>query len=261
MSARVELEMSDGVGVVTIDNPPVNALTNEVLDRLAETAEVLATEHGIRAVVVAGSGTKAFAAGADLREFERALSNREWIEDHVSRSRRAFTLLEQLPQPMIAAVQASAVGGGLELALVCDFIVADPGALFGLPEVRLGLMPGGGGTQRLPRRIGIGRAKELLLLGRTIDAEAALRIGLANLISSPESSVQEARELAAQIAMLPALSMQSTKRAVNASTLNGDLAIGLDRERELFMDIFMSHDAGEGIRAFAQDRAPVFAHR
>ena len=127
----------------------------------------------MRAVVLTGAGDKAFMAGADLAEFQRLLDGEGSIEDHVDTSRRALGLLEAIPQPVVAAVQASAMGGGLEVALVCDLIVADPEARLGLPEVRLGLMPGAGGTARLPRRIGIGPARELLLLGRAVTAEEA----------------------------------------------------------------------------------------
>ena len=139
---------------------PSTRSTNEALDALAAAAGQLAADDGVRAVVLTGAGDKAFVAGADLDEFSAALGDRDWIEDHTARARGASsTAWERLPQPVVAAVQASAVGGGLEVALVCDLIVADAGARFGLPEVRLGLMPGAGGTQRLPRRIGLGRGR------------------------------------------------------------------------------------------------------
>jgi enoyl-CoA hydratase/carnithine racemase len=260
MSELVRIETAaDGVAVVTVDNPPVNALRNEVVDALAAAAEQLAADDAVRAVVLTGSGDRAFVAGADLDEFSQALGSSDWIEDHTARTRRMLDLWEQLPQPVVAAVQASALGGGLEIALVCDLIFADPGARFGLPEVRLGLMPGAGGTQRLPRRIGSGRAKELILLGGTIDAEEARRIGLVNRVADAGGALAAAREVAARIATFSSVAVRAIKRSVDCA--DGELGQGLDRERVLFMQVFASHDAAEGVAAFVEKRAPAFAHR
>jgi enoyl-CoA hydratase/carnithine racemase len=255
----VRTEAADGVAVVTVDNPPVNALRNEVVDALADTAARLAADDTVRAVVLTGAGDKAFVAGADLDEFSQALGSVEWIEDHTARTRRMFDLWERLPQPVVAAVQASALGGGLEVALVCDLIVADPGARFGLPEVRLGLMPGAGGTQRLPRRIGVGPAKELLLLGATIDADEARRIGLVNRVAGAGQASAVARELAARLAALSSVAVRAIKSSV--ASAHGDLERGLDGERALFMAVFASQDASEGVNAFVEKRPPEFAHR
>jgi enoyl-CoA hydratase len=255
------LEVADGVAVVTVDNPPVNALSNDTVDTLEALAEEIRADEGVRAVVLTGSGDKAFVAGADLDEFSQALGSTEWIEDHTARTRRALTAWESLPMPVVAAVQASAIGGGLEVALVCDLIVADPGARFGLPEVRLGLMPGAGGTQRLPRRVGVGAAKELLLLGGTIDAAEAHRIGLVNRVAAPGEALSEARSLAARLSALPARSLRAIKASVDAATTNGELSAGLNRERELFMELFATADAREGVNAFMEKRPPGFEHR
>jgi enoyl-CoA hydratase/carnithine racemase len=259
MTPVVHLEVADGVATALLDNPPVNSLSNSVLDALAAAAVELSASDDARAVVLTGAGDKAFAAGADLGEFGPALGDRDWIEDHTSRSRTALTAWAGLPQPVVAAVQASAVGGGLELALICDLIVADPAARFGLPEVRLGLMPGAGGTQRLPRRIGLARATEWLMLGGTVDAEKANGLGLVNRVSAPGEALVEARALAERLAGLPAQSLKAIKRALEPAKATPPEE--LDRERDLFIELFRSDDAREGVHAFVEKRKPVFRHR
>jgi enoyl-CoA hydratase/carnithine racemase len=259
VSELVGLTLEDGVAAVVVDHPPVNALSNATIDALTAAGEQLAGDDSVRAVVLAGAGDKAFLAGADLDEFSAALGDRAWIEDHTARVRRMLDLWAGLPQPVVAAVQASAMGGGLEVMLVCDLVVADPAARFGLPEVRLGLMPGAGGTQLLPRRIGIGPAKELLLLGRAIDAEEARRLGLVTRVAAPGAAREEARELAVTLARLPARAVQAIKRSVEAGL--GDPGPGLRRERELFMDVFASEDARTGVAAFREHRRAEFRHR
>jgi enoyl-CoA hydratase/carnithine racemase len=259
MSDLVRIDVLDGVAVVTVDNPPVNALRNEVVDALGAAASRIGDDNSVRAVVLTGTGSNAFIAGADLDEFSKALGSVEWIDDHTLRTRRTLDAWEGLPQPVVAAVQASAVGGGLEVALVCDLIVADPRARFGLPEVRLGLMPGAGGTQRLPRRVGIGRAKELLLLGGTIDAEEARRIGLVNRVAAEGGALELARDVAGKLAALSSVAVQAIKQSVAGS--DGDLSLGLDTERNLFIQVFASEDATEGVNAFVEKRAPGFSHR
>jgi enoyl-CoA hydratase/carnithine racemase len=248
------------VATVTVDHPPVNALSNDTIDALFDVAQGIAADDSICAVVLTGRGEKAFMAGADLTEFSNALGDAEWIEDHTARVRRMLDAWERLPQPVIAAAQASALGGGLEMLLVCDLVVADPAARFGLPEVRLGLMPGAGGTQRLPRRIGIGPAKAMLLLGETIDADEALRLGLVNRVSPEGQAVEQARAIALRLAQLSAVSVRAIKAAVSAGA---DLRLedGLDGERESFMRVFASDDAREGVDAFVQNRRPTFQHR
>jgi enoyl-CoA hydratase len=252
---RVETA-ADGVALVTVDNPPVNALGDDVLDALADAAGAVATDAAVRAVVVTGAGDKVFMAGADLGEFQKLLDGDGSIEAHVRRSRRALDLLSSLPQPVVAAVQASAMGGGLEVALCCDLIVADPAARLGLPEVRLGLMPGAGGTQRLPRRIGVGPSAELLLLGKAVDAAEGHRLGLVNRVSEPGGALAEAVELATRLAGLPTQAVRSIKRML----VRPD-AGGLDREREAFLSVFATDDAREGVAAFVEKRAPAFRHR
>jgi enoyl-CoA hydratase/carnithine racemase len=258
VTSTVSIQVDDAVALVVVDNPPVNALSNATVDELAGTAERLGGERDLRAVVLTGAGNRAFLSGADLREFAAALGERAWIEDHTLRTRRALMAWERLPQPVIAAVAAGAFGGGLEVALVCDLIVADERARFGAPEIRLGLMPGAGGTVRLPRRVGLGRAKELLMLGESIDAAEAHRLGLVNRIAPAGAAREIALELARALASLPAVAMRAIKRSLQPPQ---ELDGALDRERGLFIDVFASADAGEGVRAFVEKRAPNYAHR
>ena len=255
MSGAVRVDREGAVAVVTVDNPPVNALADHVIEALDAAAVELAGDGDVRAVVLTGTGEKAFLAGADLEEFAARLESGEGIEEHAAATRRALGRWETLPQPVVAAVQAHAMGGGLEVALVCDLVVADPAALFGAPEVRLGLMPGAGATQRLPRRIGVGPAKAMILLGATIDAAEAQRLGLVHAVSEPGAALVQARSLAEELASLPAVAVRAIKRAIAA-----DLDAGLDRERQLFLEVFGSADAKEGVAAFRERRPPRFGH-
>jgi enoyl-CoA hydratase/carnithine racemase len=253
----VGVTISEGVATVIVDNPPVNAMGRDVLDGLGDAAERLGSGPGARAVVLTGAGRAAFMAGADISEFQALRAAPGAMEEHSRMARATFDAWQALPQPVIAAVQASAVGGGLEIALLCDLIVADPAARFGLPEVKLGLIPGGGGTQRLPARVGIATAKELLFLGSLIDAARAEALGLVNKVSEPGGALAEAQAIAARIAALPRVAVTGAKRAVNGAVPAADL----DREREIFLEAFASEDFTEGFAAFLEKRKPVFTHR
>ena len=259
----VEVAIGDGVATVDVENPPVNTLDDETLLALRGAASDLAERTDVRAVVLAGPGERAFLAGADLRELSHALGpeGRDGeIERHVALTRPTFDAWSELPYPVIAAVNANAVGGGLEFALLCDLIVADPRARFGLPEVTLGLIPGGGGTQRLSRRVGGPAALELVLLGRLLTAARAHEIGLVNVIAEEGLARDEALGIANRIAALPKLATQAAKRAVRLSFEAG-LTAGLDAERGLFLEVARSRDAFEGATAFLEKRPPKFEHR
>ena len=258
MSEQVGVVTSGAVAVVTVDNPPVNALSDGVLEALGDAAAVIGADPELRAVVLTGAGGKAFLAGADLGELGAVLGEREWVERHTALTRSVLGAWARLPQPTIAAVMAPAIGGGLEVALVCDLIVSDPGARFGFPEVRLGLIPGAGGTQRLPLRIPPTLAKRLLLFGESIEAEEAHRLGLVSTVSAPGAALAEALAQAERLAALPALAVQAIKAVTSHEE---GLETGLEREHERFVAAFLSQDVHEGVRAFFERRTPSFVHR
>jgi enoyl-CoA hydratase/carnithine racemase len=257
---RVQVRREDAVGVVTIDNPPVNTLGNPVLEALLAAVESLEADPAVRSVVITGTGDKAFASGADLPEFVRMLDSPDEIAFHTSLTRRLFDTISGLRPPVVAAVQAAAVGGGLELALSCDLIVADERARLGVPEVGLGLIPGAGGTQRLPRRIGAARATELVLRGRLLKAVDAERIGLVNEVAPAGATLGCALELAAELASRPAVAVQAAKRAMRVG-FGLPLSEALDVEHSEFLATLSSEDAREGVEAFLNRRRPEFVHR
>jgi enoyl-CoA hydratase len=259
MSALVEIEEQDGVATVTVVNPPVNALSDELLEALEEAAGRLAGDDAARAVVLTGAGKRSFVAGADLRGFADALGDDVAMREHVALTARVFRAWEELPMPVIAAIAGHAMGGGLELALVCDLLVVDPRARLGTPEVTLGLMPGAGGTQRLPRRVGAAVATRMLLLGEPLGAEDALRAGLVDVVAAPGAAQAEAQALAVRLAALPARAIVAAKAAIAAS-VTLPLSEGLLVERDLFLGVAATADAREGTRAFLARRAPTFVH-
>ncbi|WP_162799299.1 enoyl-CoA hydratase-related protein [Nocardioides sp. 616] len=252
----VSVTIEDGVAVVLVDSPPVNAMGKAVLEGLGEVAARLHKDESVRVVVLTGGGTKAFMAGADISEFEQLRAAPGGMEKHSAWAGGVLAAWADLPQPVIAAVQASAVGGGLEIALTADIILSEPTAKFGLPEVKLGLIPGGGGTQRLPRRIGAQVAMELMFLGSVIDAARAEQLGLVNRLSEPGSVVEDARAMARKIAGHPRIAVQALKRATHE-----DLSAALVTEREIFLEVTQSEDFREGFSAFVEKRAPQFSHR
>lgn len=259
-STLVQVQREGAVALVTIENPPVNTLRNPVLEALLEAVSALDGDTSMRCVVLTGTGEKAFASGADLPEFARMLDSAEEIDYHTSLTRRLFDAIGTLPQPVVAAVQASAVGGGLELALSCDLIVGDARARFGVPETGLGLIPGAGGTQRLPRRVGPARAAELVMTGRLVDAAEAERIGLINLTAPAGTAREKALELAGKLAGRPAVALRAAKRALRAGA-EMPLSQALDVEHNEFMATLASADAREGVDAFLNRRKPEFVHR
>jgi enoyl-CoA hydratase/carnithine racemase len=255
------VEERDGFATVTLNNPPVNALSNDVLQELRVAVEALRARRDVRAVILTGQGSKAFAAGADLEEFSRMLNAApEAIAHHTTLSRGALSAISEMPQPTIAAVQASAVGGGLELALVCDFVVSARSARFGLPEVGVGLIPGAGGTQRLPRVVGLRIATEMVLFGRLLTAEEALDAGLVSRVVDADRLQATAEEWATELAKKPALAVQAAKTALRAAETGVALEEGLAQESSLFLAVCRTQDAREGVEAFLARRPPRFLH-
>jgi enoyl-CoA hydratase len=252
----IRYEVEGFTALITITREKVlNALSRKVMNELTWALREADDDARIRVVILTGAGDKAFVAGADIGE----------MRDLPAAQARAFaevghTLgdqIENMSKPVIAAVNGFALGGGCELALACDFIYASSKAKFGQPEVNLGLMPGFGGTQRLPRRVGIGRAMELILTGDVIAADEALRIGLVNKVVAPEELLAEAKKCAEKIAQKAPLAVAYSKRAVRRSQ---ELALGAANELEtdLFGLLFSTADQKEGTSAFLEKRPPKF---
>ncbi len=248
----VLVENTDGVALVTIDRQDaLNALNVETLTELRDRLRELAEDDATRVVVLTGAGDRAFVAGADIKYM--AGLGREEAMRWGGLGHEVTLLLEVMPKPTIAALNGFALGGGCELALGCDIRYASSKARLGQPEIDLGIVPGWGGTQRLARVCGLGVAKELILTGRMIDAEEALRIGLVNAIADPV--LDHALEVARKLAEKSPVALRIAKRLLNLSP--GALAL----EAEEFGDLFASEDAKEGLAAFAEKRPPHFTGR
>jgi enoyl-CoA hydratase/carnithine racemase len=237
----------DGVAVIRIDRPPMNALSLAVLGELADAAVSLATDPAVKAVVVAG-GERAFAAGFEISEFDDQARAR-LVGD---RFRAALDALGNIARPVIAAVNGFALGGGLELAMACDLRIAADNARVGQPEILLGLIPGAGGTQRLPRLVGPARAKEIVWSGRQVRADEAERIGLVDRVVPAAELLDTATDWAAELARGPVVAMGLAKRAIDRG-LDGSLAEGLDIEADAFVEVFATEDAAIGVRSFLAD--------
>lgn len=233
----------------------LNALDKQTLEELDTAIEYLERHEGPRALILTGAGEKAFVAGADISRFPEM--DAESAEEFSAMGSSLFSRIEELPLIVIAAVNGFALGGGCELAMACDFIYADPRARFGQPEVKLGIIAGFGGTQRLYRRVGYGQAMELLSTGGMIDAEEALRIGLVNRISAPGKVVDEALETARTIVERAPRAVAASKHLVQVAA-NSVLADGLSSETRAFGDLFRTRDASEGVQAFLEKRKPSF---
>jgi enoyl-CoA hydratase len=250
----VEVKRDGAVAVVTVARPEVrNALNRATNEELLRVARELAHDVAVRVVVLTGAGEKAFVAGADIAEF-RGLTPEQarqssWL------GRKVIEAIERSPQPWIAAVNGFALGGGCELALGCDIRFAADNARFGQPEVGLGITPGWGGTQRLPREVGNGWASYLCLSGRLIDAAEARRIGLVQAVFPAAELQAEALKLARELAARPPLAVRYIKSQIHHA-LNVDIEAGHEIERDLFALTFASDDAGEGMDAFLEKREP-----
>jgi len=255
--ANLIVDAGAALATVTVNRPRVlNALDDLTLHELSEAFAELAAAPGIRCVILTGAGEKAFVAGADIAAMAQldAAGARQFAE----RGGRLAAQIEALPAPVIAAVNGFALGGGLELALACDFAIAATNARVGLPEVGLGVIPGFGGTQRLARRIGVGRARELIYTGDVIGADEAARLGIVNAVVEPGELMPRARAVAEKIASRAPLAVAAAKRAVREGT-DTALAPALALERELFASLFATADQKEGMRAFVDKRPPRFA--
>ena len=247
MPGLVHLDSSDdGITLVRLDNPPVNALSVALLAEIAAVATAIARDDTVKTVVVTGEG-KAFAAGADISEFGGSARAREITDGF----RAAFDAVATVPRPVIAAINGVALGGGMELALACDLRVVADKARMGQPEILLGIIPGAGGTQRLPRLVGAARAKELIWSGRQVGADEALAIGLADRVAPAGEVVDNALAWASELAAGAVAAMGLAKRVIDRG-FDGPLSAGLDVESDAFVEVFATEDATTGVRSFLE---------
>lgn len=251
------LDVADGVAVVTINRPDkLNALNQQVIAELDRMFTELGGREQVRAIILTGAG-RAFVAGADIAEIASAAATPEGLEAVSAFGSGVFTRIERLGKPVIAAVNGFALGGGCELAMACHLRIASTTAKFGLPETKLGLIPGYGGTQRLPRLVGMGRALQLIVTGEMIDAHAAAAMGLANSVVAPEMLMEAARSIALAATKNGPLAIA---RAIEAAYAGADLPLGeaLALESRLFGAVGRTADMREGTSAFLEKRAPEF---
>jgi enoyl-CoA hydratase/carnithine racemase len=251
------LEREEGFAVIRLNRPAaLNALNGAMMDELSAVIPALDADPAVHAIIVTGS-EKAFAAGADIKDMAGKTFAEAVSEDFITRSWEAIT---RCRKPVIAAVAGYALGGGCELAMMCDIVIAADTARFGQPEVTLGIPPGAGGTQRLPRAIGKAKAMEMILTGRMIGAEEAERAGLVSRVVPADKLMEEARAVAAKIATLSPLTVQLAKELVNAA-YETPLAQGIRQERRTFHAAFATEDQKEGMAAFIEKRKAVFKGR
>lgn len=254
----VALAVGEGVAEVAISRPDkLNALNEAVRGELTGVFDDLAGRDDVKVAILHGAGEKAFVAGADVGEFAARTPDEQ---REVYRNRRVYDALAEFPKPVVCAIHGFCIGGGNELALACDVRVADATARFGQFEIRLGLIPGAGGTQRLARLVGPGQALRIGLTGDLIDAEEAYRIGLVEFLVEEGRHLDKARELAARMARWSPVALKLVKRAVREAC-ERPLTDGLATEKELFLEAFASQDGREGVRAFVEKRRPRFRGR
>lgn len=249
MGEFVNLEVSDGVGTIRLDRPKVNALNEQVAREIGECVDAATWDENVRAVVLWG-GERIFAAGADIKEM--AETSAVDMYRYIGRFQDVFTRLERLPKITIAAINGFALGGGCELTLACDMRIAAEDAQMGQPEILLGVIPGAGGTQRLPRIVGVGRAKELIYTGRMVGAEEALRIGLVNEVVAPDAVYERAVKIAERFAKGPTVALQAAKDVIQTG-VDLDMTSGLLLERQAFAALFATEDQEIGMKTFAEE--------
>jgi enoyl-CoA hydratase len=253
--SNIETKIEDRVALLTINRPEkLNALNLKTMAEIRAALDLF-KDPAVSCVIITGAGEKAFVAGADIQELSEVgvMGAKNWLKEiHLT-----MNMVDTFPKPVLAAVNGYALGGGAELALACDTIFASETAKFGLPEINLGIFPGGGGTQRLPRRVGLAKAKELILGGGMIVADEALRMGLINRVYPAAKLLAKTKEFAAHLARLAPIALREAKKAVNRG-YESPLEAGLDLELELCASLFETEDKKEGMAAFLEKRKPSF---
>ncbi|MFC1811453.1 enoyl-CoA hydratase-related protein [Thermodesulfobacteriota bacterium] len=257
MDSKILLaEEQNGVATLTLNRPEVmNAFNLELLYGVRDQIEALKFKPEIRVIIITGSGGKAFCGGADLKE--RSTMDELQVKEFIFTMRNLFTSIEFLNKPVIAAINGFALGGGTELALSCDIRIAAVNASMGLTETRFAIIPGAGGTQRLPRLIGRGKAKELIFTGRRVDAQEALEMGLVNKICANDVLLDECNKMAAMICETGPIAIEQAKYAINYG-LETDLHTGLDIESNAYWVTIPTEDRLEGLAAFQEKRKPIY---
>jgi enoyl-CoA hydratase/carnithine racemase len=256
----VHAERRDGIALLTLDNPPLNLVTLELTRQLNRLLEDHAADPETRVLVVSGAGDRAFCAGSDISEFPELSRTGAVLDRKLTYENETYSKLDDFPKPTIAALNGLAFGGGLELAVCCDLLVAGEAVRLGLPEIKLAVFPGSGGTVRVTRRIGEGRAKEMMFLGDPIDARTALAWGLVNRVVPSGQALVAAMDLAETLAARPNRALQICKTAIDlAFDVPEDVAI--ERSLALSDEVFATEDCREGVRAFFAKETPRFRHR
>ncbi|MEB1807558.1 MAG: enoyl-CoA hydratase [Bacillaceae bacterium] len=259
MGQLVSLKKEAGIGIVTIDNPPLNVLSQQVVTELNEVFTAIENDDEVVTVILTGAGNKAFMAGADIKEFPQSIGQPN-MKENVMKTHEVLNHIDFLPKPTIAVLNGLTFGGGAELALTCDLRIAEEHSQLGLPEIKLGIFPGGGGTQRLPRLVGEAKAKELMFIGDPITAEEAEKIGLVNKVVPSGSGMEAAMAVAKKISGYSLQALSRIKKAVDEGT-NMEFNAAIEREAELFAEVFQTEDVREGVQAFIEKRRPVFTHK
>ncbi len=261
MQKLVHFDKADGVATVTIDNPPMNVLSSQVIRELGEVFSSISEDPEVITVILTGAGQRAFMAGADIKEFPQWLHmSKEELKEVNLQSHKVLNQIDDMEKPTIAMLNGITFGGGCELALTCDIRIAEDHAQIGLPEVKLGLFPGGGGTQRLPRLVGEAKAKELMFLGDPLSAQEAKEIGLVNKVVATGEGMAAAQQMAQRIASYSLQALTRIKKAVNEG-MELEFNEAIDLEAEYFAGVFQTEDVKEGVQAFLDKRSPNFKHR
>jgi methylglutaconyl-CoA hydratase len=254
MSSPVKIKRLEHVSVLTLDSPPANAFSRAMVSALEGSLEALADEDDVRALIITGAGDRAFCAGADLKE--RSAMTAAEVRAFVPKLQALTDMIAALPMPTIAAINGAAFGGGCEVALACDIRLMSSTASIGLTETSLAIIPGAGGTVRLPQLVGLGRAKELIFTARRIDAKEACDIGLVEELCDPDTLLPRATDLATSIAKNGPLAVRAAKRSINAAITEPANAFKI--ERDAYASIIDSKDRLEGLTAFIEKRSPEY---
>lgn len=252
-------DIRDSVATVTLNNPPLNLVTLDLTRQLGEALDTLASDPQVRVMILTGAGDRAFCAGSDLTEFPSMMGPGLVVPKKLGPENEIYSKVDDFPKPTIAAVSGLAFGGGLELAVCCDLIVVEERTRLCLPEIKLGVFPGSGGTVRVTRRIGEGRAKEMMFFGEPIDAATALSWGLVNRVCARGESVQVAQEMAAVLAQRPNRALQLCKAAIDLSFDTTENQ-AISQSMAMIDEAFTTSDCSEGVRAFFAKEQPRFSN-